>query len=129
MEYYNQVKKYIPAVVGILFAAFAYKYDVDMNVIGGALLSMAIIYALSRQDGVSSNKMEADIKKMQTENEGLKTNLMKVYQIVQQGQSRSPPQAPPPLPPRDFPPKAQSQDTPNAPIVSAAEGTERKPYV
>jgi hypothetical protein len=128
---YSKYKKHVPIIVAISFAAIAYKMNVEKNVIVAALIAMGIIYFTSKKEGESSglNKMEADIKKIQTENEGLKQNLIQVYNMVKS--ANAPPRDMPrnvSAPDRQGPQKMpQSQPTPSDP--KAEDGDDGRPYM
>lgn len=137
MEYLNAALPWSPLLIATVYSTFAHFYfQLEKPALLVSLIVMAAVWMCTRKWGMVSN--EGETTKLLQENQGLRDNLVKVYNMVQQNtrQVKTPPlqqqQAMPPMS-QAMPP--MSQATPNHSVPTAPgpsgpeEDSEGKPYL
>ena len=141
MEVLDSVKQYASIIIICIYAALAKMYyNLDDSVLGVTVLFMFVVYysASHLLKECQDNQMAADIKKIQIENDGLKRNLMQVYNMVKPVTKPPPsphlPQQSPgggiSVPPREIPIVSQNSSStpPQHGKPSLDDSSDPKPY-
>jgi hypothetical protein len=123
------IKKYSPFIIAILYSGYASYSGMDKNVLFQVLVAMVLVYITTVQfaDTKTRDKLHADIRILQKENDGLKQNLMKVYSMVQQRTNPPQTQHTQRSPQPASSPMAQT-DTSVAPKAAGDQDDPGKPY-
>lgn len=105
------IQKKQPLIVIIAYALYAYHNNMDKVMLTMSIIIMLGIYYMSAPSGCTVDDLNKKISTLNNENNGLKQNLVQVYQMVQSQQKSHMNEGPPPPenpnvpPPRELPSK------------------------
>ena len=140
MEYFDIAKQYSYVFIIMLYVALGKLYfNFEDSLIGlSVLFMMAVQITTSNATrDMQDNQIASDIRKMQNENEGLKKNLMQVYNMVRPIHKPAPsPHLPQQssgggvsVPPREIPVVSQNSSSSSSQMtMPPSDPNDTKPY-
>ena len=133
MEYIKAILPWLPLIIATVYSgAMSVLAPNDKLYMLFGLVCIFLVWICTKKwggDSTSTLSLVEANKKLLTENEGLKENLVKVYNMVQ-AQSRGVASKPPPPPqPPIMPPVPSSQNQSPMPEAGISDDTDGKPYL